>query len=315
MLLGVLETMQIVATIVPIFLIVLLGWGVHRRGFLPAGFIEPANRLVYYVAIPAMIFQSITKSTLRDWFNPLVIILSLIALTCVYVCAWGTSHAARQDRSLAGTFIQSSGHGNLGYIGLAVAYYFLGDNGLVQASVIAGFMMIWQNILSVMALQFYAPDTGKTFGFRMYVAKVMGNPVIVSIIVGMFISLIGISVPLILQRSLSIISGLALPTALLIIGASLSLERIRFFAVPAVSAAAIKLMVLPALGWGLYRLCHVMAVDMVPGLILLASPTATVSYVMAKEMHGNPDLAVATISASTLMSAGTIMLWLKLATA
>lgn len=305
--------MPIIATIVPIFLIVLLGWGVRRRGFLPAGFLEPANRLVYYVAIPAMIFQSITKSDLRDWLNPLTITLPLIALAGAYVFAWAASRMLRYNRSLTGTFIQNSGHGNLGYIGLAVAYYFLGENGLVQASVTAGFMMIWQNILSVIVLQYYAPNMDKTFGLKEYLLGIMGNPVIIAVIAGMSLSLIGMTLPLILQRSLSIISGLALPTALLIIGASLSLERIRLFAATALSVAAIKLLVMPALGWGLYRLCHVASADMVPGLILLASPTATVSYVMAKEMHGNPDLAVATISASTLLSAGTLMLWLKLA--
>lgn len=306
--------MQIVATIVPIFIIVLLGWGVHRRGFLPTDFIEPANRLVYYVAIPAMIFQSITQSTLKEWFNPLVIALPLVALSGGYVFAWVASRTVRQDRSLAGTFIQSSGHGNLGYIGLAVAFYFLGESGLVQASVIAGFMMIWQNVLSVMALQFFAPDMEKAFGLMMYVKSIMGNPVIVAVVLGLFFSLVGIPIPLILRRSLAIISGLALPTALLIIGASLSLKRIRLFMLTAAGAAAIKLLVMPSLGWVLYRLFQVSPADMVPGLILLASPTATVSYVMAKEMHGNPDLAVATISANTLLSAGTIMLWLKLAT-
>jgi predicted permease len=306
--------MQIVATIVPIFVIVLLGWGVHRRGFLPAGFIEPANRLVYYVAIPAMIFQSVTKSTPKEWFNPLVIALPLVALTGGYACAWVASRAAGQDRSLAGTFIQSAGHGNLGYIGLAVAFYFLGEDGLVEASVIAGFMMIWQNVLSVMALQFNAPHSGKSFGVMMYVSSIMGNPVIIAVVAGLFVSQVGIPVPLILRRSLAIISGLALPTALLIIGASLSLQRIRLFVAPMAGAAAIKLLVMPALGLGMYRLFQVASADMIPGLILLASPTATVSYVMAKEMHGNPDLSVATISANTLLSAGTIMLWLKLAT-
>lgn len=306
--------MQIVATIIPIFIIVLLGWGVHRRGFLPSGFIGPANRLVYYVAIPAMIFQSLTKSTLGEWFNPSVIVLPLIALAGAYAIAWAASRALRQDRSLAGTFIQSCGHGNLGYIGLAVVYYFLGDSGLVQASVIAGFMMVSHNLLSVTALQFFAPDSGNRYGLKVYAIKIMGNPIIVTVIAGLSISLMGIPVPLILRRSLAIISGMALPTALLIIGASLSLERIRLFVVTTLSAAAIKLMVMPALGWGLYRLFHVASVDMLPGLILLASPTATVSYIMAREMHGNTDLAVATISASTMLSAVTIMLWLKLAT-
>lgn len=306
--------MQIAATIIPIFLIVILGWAVHRRGFLPDGFIEPANRLVYYVAIPAMIFKSITRSALGDWLNPSVIILPLVALTSVYGLAWGVSKTMQQHRSVNGTFIQSSGHGNLGYIGLAVAFYFLGDDGLAQASVIAGFMMILQNVLSVMALQFYAPKNGSVIGVKTYAASVMGNPVIVAVVLGMLISLIGVPVPLIAGRSLDIIGGLALPTALLIIGASLSLERIRAFAVPALAATGIKLLILPALGWGLYRLFHPDMVGVVPGLILLASPTATVSYVMAKEMHGNPDLAVATISASTLFSAGTFIFWLKLGT-
>jgi hypothetical protein len=306
--------MQIATTIIPIFLIVLLGWGVHRRGFLPDGFIEPANHLVYYVAVPAMLFQSITKSALRDWLNPMVIAMPLIALAGVYLLAWAIGRTMHQHRSLNGTFIQSAGHGNLGYIGLAVAYYFLGDSGLAKAGVIAGFMMISQNVLSVMALQYYAPKNGSVIDVKIYFTKVLENPVIIAIVIGMLVSVIGIPVPVILHRSLTIISGLALPTALLIIGASLSLERFRAFSFPALSAAAIKLLILPALGWGLYRLFQLDTADTLPGLILLASPTATVCYVMAKEMHGNPDLAVAAISASTLLSAGTFILWLKLVT-
>jgi predicted permease len=50
--------------------------------------------------------------------------------------------------------------------------------------------------------------------------------------------------------------------------------------------------------------------DYLPALILLCTPTATISYVMAKEMHGDADFAVATISASTLFSSVTFMIWL-----
>lgn len=306
--------MQIATTLIPIFIVVLLGWGVRHRGFLPDEFVESANRLVYYVAIPAMMFQSITRSALRDWLNPLVIMPPLIALAVIYLLAWGISRMVYNHRSLKGTFIQSSGHGNLGYIGLAVVYYFLGDNGLAEAGVIAGFMMILQNVLSVMSLQFYAPKNSSAMGLKNYSTNVIGNPIIISIVFGMLVSVIGIPVPVILHRSLTIISGLALPTALLIIGASLSLERVRAFSGLALSAAAIKLLLLPAVGWGLYGLFQLDTTDILPGLILLASPTATVSYVMAKEMHGNSDLAMATISVSTLLSAGTFFLWLKLIT-
>jgi predicted permease len=53
---------------------------------------------------------------------------------------------------------------------------------------------------------------------------------------------------------------------------------------------------------------------MVPGLILLATPSATLTFVMAQEMGGEVDLAVAAVSFSTIMSAFTYALWLGLLT-
>lgn len=306
--------MQIITTIIPIFIVVILGWAVHRRGFIPVEFLGPANRLVFYVAIPAMIFQSIAKSTLREWFNPLMIAATLAAAAIGYCCAWLACRLTAIRGPKAGTFIQSAGHGNLGYIGLAVAFYFMGPTGLVHASVVAGFLMILQNLLSVSALQAYAEPVEKAHRRVDFIAKVIGNPVILAVLAGMLFSALHLPVPVILERSLTIIGGLALPTALLIIGASLSMERIRAYKWFVLTATAIKLMALPFLGWMLYRLCGLGGADFLPGLILLASPTATITYVMAKEMRGDSDLAVATVSASTLASAVTYILWLKLTT-
>jgi predicted permease len=106
---------------------------------------------------------------------------------------------------------------------------------------------------------------------------------------------------------------LALPTALLLIGASLSFRVMRDHISAVMGAVLIKLMLLPGLGLALYRLFDVPPADYLPGLILLASPTATIAYVMAKEMRGDTDFAVAAISASTLISAGSFSFWLILA--
>ena len=76
------------------------------------------------------------------------------------------------------------------------------------------------------------------------------------------------------------------------------------------TAVLIKLIILPGAGLLLYRFFQLSAADCVPGLILLAAPTATVTYVMSKEMQGDADFAVAAISASTLFSAVTYLFWL-----
>jgi hypothetical protein len=61
--------MYIVSTIIPIFAVIILGWFARWRGFIPPEFLGPANRLVYYLAIPAMIFRGIPRDSLKRWLR------------------------------------------------------------------------------------------------------------------------------------------------------------------------------------------------------------------------------------------------------
>ncbi|MCG6909197.1 MAG: AEC family transporter [Deltaproteobacteria bacterium] len=305
--------MNILTTIVPIFAIILLGWGSHRRGFIPAEFIGPANSLVFYIAIPAMVFNAVARANLKAHFDLSVLALTLGTVVAGYAAAWGAGAWKGLRGGKLGTYIQSGFHGNLGYIGLAVAFYYLGEEGFVKTSILLGFMMILQNLLSVFALTVNSEDNKGAYDWTLILRKVAGNPVIASALAGIVFSLLEIPVPLVVKRSLDILSGLALPMALLIIGASISLELIRIKLRPVLSTMTIKLVLLPGMGFLLFRLFGLPAGDFLPGLILLASPAATISYVMAKEMGGDPDFAVASISASTLVSSVTFTIWLNLA--
>ena len=123
----------------------------------------------------------------------------------------------------------------------------------------------------------------------------------------------GLTMPSVLEKTLDILGGMALPLALLLIGGSLSLKpRSRGAWKPAVAASLVKLFLIPALGLGFYSVLGLEPDDFMPGLILLCTPTATVVYVMAMEMNGEPDLASAAISVSTLGSALTYAFWLAL---
>ena len=305
--------MNIITTIIPIFIIIIIGWFARWRGFIPPEFISPANRLVYYIAIPAMIFHSISKASLKTQFDAAVLAITLFSVLAVFAVAWSAGRIIRVRRGQRGTFIQTAFHGNLGYIGLAVAYYFLGNEGFVRASIIAGFIMILQNFLAVVALQLNS-DNPSAAGNRFEVAfRILGNPVILSAMAGILFSLSGLRVPLIIDRSLDILSGFALPMALLVIGGSLSFELMQLRILRVLSSSFMKLILLPGLGFALYRLFGLATQDYLPGLILLASPTATITYVMAKEMNGDTDFAVAAISISTMFSAITFTLWLHVA--
>jgi malate permease and related proteins len=129
---------------------------------------------------------------------------------------------------------------------------------------------------------------------------------------GMVFSLTGLNLPVIVDRSLKILSGMALPLALLVIGTSISFAQMRQQLRLTVLIGILKLLVLPAAGLILFHLLNLQRMEYLPALILLASPSATVSYVMALEMAGDADMATAAISVTTLVSAVTFTLWLSL---
>jgi predicted permease len=304
--------MDIFTTIIPIFAVILLGWISRKKGFIQADFIGPANSLVFYIAIPAMIFRAISRASLTAHFSAGILIITLSVAIIGFILAWLFGYACRLKQGQLGSYVQTSSHGNLGYIGLAVVFYYLGEDGLVKASILTGFLMIVQNLLSVMSLTFNAKSDSAGNG-QTVLRNLAGNPVILSAMAGIFCSSLKVPIPLIAQRSLDILSGLALPMALLIIGASISFQEIRHKLKWVLSSSITKLLLMPGLGYLAFRALGFPPGEYLPGLILLASPSATISYVMAKEMKGDPDFAVIAISFSTLLSALTFTFWLNVA--
>ncbi len=301
--------MEVVTTIIPIFAIIFLGWGARKKGFITPEFLEPANRLVYYLSIPALVFSSIARVPFHERFDGKVLAITLLSVALVYALALLLARIWRLAPGRAGVFVQSAGHGNIGYIGLPTAYYYLGGD-LAAAGIICGFLMVLQNLLSILVLQLHERSDTRIRGVGPVLRKLLENPVIIGAMAGILVSAFEIPLPAVLERTLDILGGLAPPMALLLIGASLSMQLIRRYLRPASGAIVLKLLALPACGVALFTLFQVEAADYLPALILLCSPTATIVYVMAHGMHGDAEFAVASISASTLFSAVTFIGWL-----
>jgi predicted permease len=304
---------NIIGTIVPIFSVIILGWGARRKGLLPPEFLVAANRLVFYMAIPAMVFLAIARASLTEHLDLHVtaIVMASMVITCA--AAWAAAAVVRMDPRQRGAFIEDSFHGNQGYIGLAVALYFLGADGLAQASILTGFMMLLNNFLAVLVLQFHSDSAAGRPDYRVAARKIARNPLILSALGGIVFAAAGFKLPLVFERSLSIVAGMALPLALLIIGASLSFGVLASRLLPVLGACAFKLIGMPALGLVFFLLSGIPARDFLPALILLGTPTATVAYVLARQLGGDAEFCVAAISVSTLLSALTYAAWLALA--
>jgi len=302
--------MATINTILPFFILISLGWFAREKGFVPAEFLGPANRLTFYFAIPALVFRSVSKASLRQDFHGEVLLMTLAAAATVYSAVWIYCWRAKVPDRRASAMIQSAAHGNLGYIGLPFALYFLGESGFAKASIISGLLAILQNFFSVSALQVFSNDKTSLNNIKSVLSKLLSHPVILASVAGMLVSWLAVPQPQVLQRTLDMLGSLAPPLALLLIGASLSFRSMRTSLRQALGIVLVKLLLLPALGLALFLAFAVPTANYLPGLILLACPTATVAYVMAREMDGDPEFVVATISGSTILSAVTFMFWM-----
>ncbi|MEW5735816.1 MAG: AEC family transporter [Thermodesulfobacteriota bacterium] len=303
--------LPIAETIVPIFAVILLGLALRRGGFLPLSLLSPLNRLVYYLAIPAVIFRELSRAPFARLFDPALVTAMCLCVVAALVVSLALAKLLRLSGGIAGTFAQSSFHGNLGYVGLAVAFYFLGNDGLAKASILAAPLMLIQNALAVGCLVLMGRAGGQGRSLFFMAKKVLLHPVIITAVAGVLFSLSGARLPVMADRTIAIIAGMALPLALLVIGASLSFGLMRNYAALSLAAGAVKLLFLPGLAaWAFTRL-GIGAGSFLPALILLAAPSATITYVMAREMGGSPDLATAAISINTLLSAASYVLWLS----
>jgi hypothetical protein len=186
----------------------------------------------------------------------------------------------------------------------AIGYYAIGESSFTRMAILSSFLMAGQNLLSVWALTSCDPEA-RVNGRKWWlvVRNIVQNPIVLTLGVSILLAALGLKIPGPLSKGLDILSGMALPTALLLIGASLSFGAMKSMVAEIVAIGTFKLLALPLVGYSLMLVSKVPGPLILPGVILLASPPATISYVMATELGGDPELAAATVSVFTLASA------------
>jgi predicted permease len=301
----------LVGTILPIFSIILLGYFLDRKHVIGPAYTKTANQIIFYVAIPAMLLKEISQAPFKENFSTAAVVctlsaMGLVVLLSVVCMKWMKVEGARQ-----GTFLQSSFHGNIGYMSYAIAYYALGESHFARMAILSSFVMLGQNLAAVWALATYGMDSRVDRGGFTVLKHVLSNPIIVTVAFGIGYSALGFSIPDPLQKALDILSGMAFPTALLLIGAGLSFGSFRSMTKEIVAIGFLKLACLPILGYVLMKLADLPDTLLLAGMILLAAPPATITYVMATELGGDPELAATSISIHTLISAFTYSLVLS----
>ncbi len=292
---------NVLEIVVPVFAVISLGYGIRLKGLVDGEFFKQVNGLLFYICLPLLLFYKTGTADFSANFNLGLVVATSGAVGCGFSAAWLYGRWKRFKPPVQGAFCQGSFRGNLAYIGLAIVYNAYGDIGLTRAAVLLGFLVPVFNFFAILALTL--PGQQQQRDYRKITLLIVGNPLIIGSLLGIGWSVLQLPMPVILERTLAISTDMTLPLALLSIGGSFSLTKLKGDIWITATAAAMKLILLPLLTAALMVLFSVSGLDFGVGLLMAGAPTAIATYIMAEQMGADGELAGAIVVMATGLSA------------
>jgi len=302
--------MFIINSIAPIFLLIVLGKVLQKTGVFSDGFFKGLNRLVFWVALPALLVSNISNAQLEFATLSKIVQMFCLGTLLTLALAWSVSKILKLPSPSTGSFIQGSFRSNGAFIGLPVIIYTLSGvdpQAEILGTVVLAPVVIIFNILGVTVLLHYGEKKSSAgASILTFFSQIVKNPLIIACATGLLINLSGFELPPFLLRPLKTLGHSALPLILMSIGAALTFERLRGAASPSLIASLIKVVVAPVFGFMIAGLFDLGVTERMIAIFYLASPAAGMSYVMAEVMGNDATLAGRIIALSTLLSAITL---------
>ena len=296
----------------PLFILIALGYVLKKTHFITGGFIAELNRLVYYIALPTMLFGNTARLTaLPRAFGTAAAVYSMAVILVTILAIVVT---LKRAAGLRGSFIQASFRGNLAYLGLPIVSSVLGDHVVGTIAVIIAVGVVLHTALSVVTLRILDPNAEQT-GFASHLLHILTNPLILAIAAGLLVAGIGVELPDFLTRTIDMVASMSLPVILIIIGFSLSFTSVGRSIVPASAATLLKLILMPMIALGFTVWLFGATGDLRNTIVLMsAMPTAVVSQAFARQFNADTEVAAATVSLDTILALVTLPIWVAVLT-
>ncbi len=296
---------------VPVFLVIVLGYVFRRAGLLDERFVTVSNSLNFKVNLPVLLFCNMASADLQTDFQPKLLIFCVVITTIMFFGIWGLTRLLLRDKSMVGAFVQASYRSSVAVLGVAFIANIYGDAGLAPQMILGSVPLF--NVYAVVVLAFEGEDrnSGRDNLFRA-VKGVVTNPIIIGVVLGMLASLLKLTFPAILDKTLNMVGSLTTPLALICIGAGFqgreAIAKLR----PTIAASVVKLVVLPGIFLPVAVTAGFRGQALMTLILMLGAPTNFGCYVMVKNMGGDGELTSSVIVATTLFSAFTLTFWIFL---
>lgn len=306
----------VLLNVVPIFVLILIGWLAARTGLLKAETGDALGEYVFKIAVPVLIFQTLATANFTG--------VSPLPLWTAYFIGvgvtWTLGHVVAKylfgrDAKIGVISGMSGAFANNVFIGLPLVSHMVGKEGLVALSILIAIhlpiMMIVGTILMESASARVDGVARRSVGvvLRQVGYNLSRNPLVTGLLIGLVVNLSGIGIPVALETVVDQVAASAGPAALISIGMALTRYQIRGDLGLAGGATVMKLLVLPAV---VYLSSHALGLpnDWAAALVLTASvPTGINAWLIAQRFRSGQSLAASVISLSTAFGVISVTFW------
>ena len=300
-----------VNAVMPILILVALGYFLKRFRFLTESFVDTAEKTVFKVALPVMLFMEVAKSSVSVIGDTRLIVFCIIGVTAAFLVMTVLAPVLLRDPTKRGAFIQGMCRSNFAILGVPLAENMFGTTGTQMIAIVMPFVILMFNSYSVIILSVFSSDAEHKLNKKSILGilkNIVTNPLIIGVVLGLPFMFFGWELPVIANKSLTYLNNLCTPLALMSLGANFKPANMKGRMGYAVAASLGKTVLLPGLMVTLAALLGFRDASLGVVLILFGAPTAVSSYIMAKKMKNDGELAAQILLLTTLLCIVTIFI-------
>lgn len=300
--------------IMPIFLLIVLGYVLTRLKVWDEHFLEIANNVCFKCLLPVLLFYNVAKANIFEVFNGRLILYACLSACLICGGLFLVVPLFIKDKKRRGVMIQGTFRSNFLLFGVPLGLSIGGGEGETLAAVVASFYVPLINMLSVISLYTFSEAEHKNL--KSALLGIVKNPLIIGGVSGLVFSFIrnyiGFEIPVMIDSTLSNIKVTATPLAFLILGGDLKLNSMLRDIKASAASVFGKVILIPALMLPVSALLGFNQLEMAILLAIFATPNAVSSYAMARNYEADHELAGEIITIGTLLSIFTIFVFITI---
>ena len=287
----------------PILIMLAIGWGIRQLGWLSAQTTSALNKLIFKLFLPVLLFNNIRTLDITAVPGPGFAAFILLSVLGIFLLAHTLVPRFVDDPRKQGVMVQGIFRTNFAILGIPLVKAMFGAEGTVAVTLALPIVTILNNILAVIAL---ASPTGKKADVRQLLKDIVTNPLIIACVLGSGLLLAGVKLPAIPNKVLNDIGSITTPLSLIVLGASLRWQGVKDNGKLLMWTVILKQAVIPFVMMSLAVLLGFRFAELSVMLILFGAPCAVSSYPMAEAMGGDGPLAASQVVLTTIFSMGTL---------